>query len=933
MDPKSDRVIIAKLDLEVDGYIKKQDEVQKTINSLTKKRDELLAGGRKEREELKNVQGVLDTVSKEYHNLAGKITASITANRSYIDNQYKMEAALKVTAKTHKEYNDLNDELANIRLGLNPLSASYIKDLAGINAKISENNGVLQEQNELQTEGYLSMDFYKKKVTESFDALNVFNGGMSGFISRAQSAGGVGKLFITSLSGMKNGIIGMGKAMAANPLGLLLTILGPIIEKLTTFTPVTQAVEKAFNALAPVMDLVNKPIQLLGVAVEWVAGGLSNLMNMMFSSANAASVLAKEQETLNKQMALQEGYNETAKQQANAQIKIYEDQTQSIAKRSEALVEAAKIESANMDERKALTDESVRLAEKELAQKKGIKDKEVEILWNGTKEERLAFIVKNKITDEELQNLEKAYLEKKRMAADEINLTEKQNARKKQLDQEDANNKKQATDNAIKSQKEKLQLFSAENAAHKQSVSQRIGFENEYAQRSISILKQELATKKISQEQYQTQVIQLQTQQRNNITQIRQQQAQDAIDLQKLELDKFIADQGVKARTLQEELDLAEKISKRKKDIIEAEYKASDKSAKAKLQHDIALQEVDNTTAQKRAALAVDNAAKELQAYKDAHQSKLADDVLLTEQSVENEKTRLAGIAAEEEKYQKNRLANGIIDRDQYNAEIKAIDQKFLEDQNALQVQFDDTEKARKAIDLENKRVTETANMDYDLGFQLSKLDAEKTQELEAAEKTGADKNLIEEKYAKMEKDSRKAVLDNKLDLANQAFGSMQAILGKESAAGKAMAVAQATIDTYKSAVSAYGSMSVIPIVGPALGAVAAAAAVAAGIQNVKKITSTKTPKAEKGALFSIGGKRHSQGGTLFTGQDGTRFEAEAGEVIGVMNRNAARHFMAFNNAFPAGGSSGGHNYFAAGGIVSREVALKELIWMNSQLK
>jgi len=58
----------------------------------------------------------------------------------------------------------------------------------------------------------------------------------------------------------------------------------------------------------------------------------------------------------------------------------------------------------------------------------------------------------------------------------------------------------------------------------------------------------------------------------------------------------------------------------------------------------------------------------------------------------------------------------------------------------------------------------------------------------------------------------------------------------------------------------------------------------------------------------------------MFQGADGTTFEAEQGELIGVMNRNAARHFMAFNNAFPAGGSSA-PNYFAGGGIVSREIA------------
>lgn len=74
------------------------------------------------------------------------------------------------------------------------------------------------------------------------------------------------------------------------------------------------------------------------------------------------------------------------------------------------------------------------------------------------------------------------------------------------------------------------------------------------------------------------------------------------------------------------------------------------------------------------------------------------------------------------------------------------------------------------------------------------------------------------------------------IDMAASTFGKMASILGEESKAGKAFATAQATIDTFKAANSAYASMAGIPIVGPALGAAAAAAAVVAGIANVKKI-------------------------------------------------------------------------------------------------
>ena len=64
----------------------------------------------------------------------------------------------------------------------------------------------------------------------------------------------------------------------------------------------------------------------------------------------------------------------------------------------------------------------------------------------------------------------------------------------------------------------------------------------------------------------------------------------------------------------------------------------------------------------------------------------------------------------------------------------------------------------------------------------------------------------------------------------------MTNIWGEESKVGKGFATAQALIDTYSAANSAYSAMAGIPIVGPSLGIAAAAAAIVAGIANVKKI-------------------------------------------------------------------------------------------------
>ena len=102
-------------------------------------------------------------------------------------------------------------------------------------------------------------------------------------------------------------------------------------------------------------------------------------------------------------------------------------------------------------------------------------------------------------------------------------------------------------------------------------------------------------------------------------------------------------------------------------------------------------------------------------------------------------------------------------------------------------------------------------------------------------------RNDIDKKFSKDQVKWSEMTADQQMSIAHSTAGSLSKILGEETAAGKAMAITQATIDTYKGATSAYASMSGIPVVGPALGAVAAAAAIAAGIANVKAITSASS--------------------------------------------------------------------------------------------
>lgn len=90
------------------------------------------------------------------------------------------------------------------------------------------------------------------------------------------------------------------------------------------------------------------------------------------------------------------------------------------------------------------------------------------------------------------------------------------------------------------------------------------------------------------------------------------------------------------------------------------------------------------------------------------------------------------------------------------------------------------------------------------------------------------------------------------------ALDGFAALAGEQTAVGKAFAVTSATIQAILGAQQAFTAMSVIPIIGPALGAVAAAGAIAMGIANVKKILAVQVPGKGGGG----GGSAPSLGGT-----------------------------------------------------------------------
>ena len=223
--------------------------------------------------------------------------------------------------------------------------------------------------------------------------------------------------------------------------------------------------------------------------------------------------------------------------------------------------------------------------------------------------------------------------------------------------------------------------------------------------------------------------------------------------------------------------------------------------------------------------------------------------------------TRLEGIKDENEKARQQILAEfekqrqDVLDNEKYTAaqketlklELAKQEQQALD---ALQLSIDqaNAEKELQKLDAEMKQA--------DLSFQIQRnLIDEKQMLLDEQLQKGL---ITEEAYteavkanadARIEIDKKEA--DAKLENAARVSGLLSGVadlVGKNTAAGKATAIAATTIDTYLGAQKAYTSQLVTgDPSSPIRAALAAALAVAGGIKNVRSIIRTPVPGGKGG--------------------------------------------------------------------------------------
>jgi len=116
-------------------------------------------------------------------------------------------------------------------------------------------------------------------------------------------------------------------------------------------------------------------------------------------------------------------------------------------------------------------------------------------------------------------------------------------------------------------------------------------------------------------------------------------------------------------------------------------------------------------------------------------------------------------------------------------------------------------------------------------------LQAEMQAELNAAQQTGAQRYMIEQKYAAYNKALAREEQAAKLAIYSDFAGSLASLFGNNTKIGRIASVAQATINTYLGATAAFAQTPG----GIVIKSAAAASAIIQGLASVKKILSTKS--------------------------------------------------------------------------------------------
>lgn len=341
---------------------------------------------------------------------------------------------------------------------------------------------------------------------------------------------------------------------------------------------------------------------------------------------------------------------------------------------------------------------------------------------------------------------------------------------------------------------------------------------------------------------------------------------EDLAKAEKDAADKRAADAKKAAEDSKRAAEQRKKDAEEAKKRLEEEKKQRIENAKNEIDLNESLQESEDKLAQARKRIVGDRIAQMNQEQEFADQNyqrekKRIEDLLKVEGLAANERKKLTAEQnnleaqyitdkqnrdkaiqdenAKREQEAKDKAAKEAEDKKKKDEEDKAKAAEEAQKKLEAEMQARDDKAARLIAEYEYEDTIKKKSFqsELDLFDQTRSLER---QNLEAS-KASADALVAFDKATAAQRiQIERAQQETKLAIISDALGTIADAVGRETAAGKALAIAQATINTYMGATKALATYP------PPFGAIAAGTVILAGLLQVRKIISTKLPDVPK---------------------------------------------------------------------------------------
>lgn len=559
----AEKINIAEINIDTKSLLSETAKIKKELDDLKKQQKELQKEGETSSKQYVQNAADIKSLTSAYNTNTKALAKNTKAVKDQETAQERLDAVMNQEIKTIQQARDQNKLLNQLRNNTNATTEEGRKQIEQLNAKLDENNAFIEEN----ADGYLKLKLrigdYAGGIKSAFKDLNIFNGGLVGFISRSKEAGGSSKLLTNSLKTITKSIIGLTKAtlaFLATPIGLFVGAIalafGLVSNAINRSEESANSLTKAFSTvsafaskllafLKPLGDFIITGLtvgfEVLNSVIEATIGFFAAILDFLGFDETADSLrgvneelkevnknaekLANTEAKLTKELRRQGLVQLEFQKQAEKLRQLRDDESKSIEERIKANEDLGQVLQRQLEEElriARLALEAVNLRIKVDGERSELLDKQADALLKIAEiEERIT-----SQTSEQLTNRNALLKEQNDLIRERIQLS-------------------------IKAQQDELELLKLQDEQFSESLEERIVLQQEYALEQQSILKRQLSNDLITRSEYNIEVQKIENDLNKLREELRQEDEQQQAEYEQRRLDLI---NSIREKQIEDEL-------------------------------------------------------------------------------------------------------------------------------------------------------------------------------------------------------------------------------------------------------------------------------------------------------------------------------------------------------------------------------------------